>query len=80
MDDSPLSFPSDAEVAAEEAAWFRLASPAERMRTIRSTLAAGALLIERSPKREFLEAEHRRQAQAAREAIARFVERHAPRS
>lgn len=72
-----LRFPSDAAVAAEEAARFRAASPAERIRAIYSALAGGAIAIARSPKRAFLEAESQRQEQAAREAINEFVVRHA---
>ena len=72
-----LRFPSDAAVVADEAARFRRASPAERLRAIRSALQAGALLIQRSPRREFLEAYRHDQEEAAREAIQRFVARHA---
>jgi hypothetical protein len=72
-----LHFPSAAEIAAEEAARFRRATPAERMRAIRSVLAGGAVLIARSPKRAFIEAYRQRQEDLAREAIARFVVRHA---
>lgn len=75
-----LLFPSDAEVTADEAARFRAASPADRMRAIRSALSAGAVLIARSPKREFLEAYRERQEALAREAITRFVMRHAEHS
>ena len=79
MNTTQPTFPSSARVAAEEASRFREASPAERMRAIRSTLAAGALLIARSPKREFLESCRQQQEEAAREAIAQFVHRHAAR-
>jgi len=72
-----LHFPSAAEIAEEEAARFRGATPAERMRAIRSVLAGGAVLIARSPKRAFIEAYRQRQEDLAREAIARFVVRHA---
>ena len=72
-----LRFPSDSAVIAEEVARFRTASPEERMRAIRSTLAGGAILLARSPKRAHLEAEQERQEQAAREAISQFVVRHA---
>jgi hypothetical protein len=70
-------FPSDDEVAAEEAARFRAASPADRTRAIRSALAAGAVVISRSPKRQFLEACRQRQEELAREELTRFVMRHA---
>ncbi len=72
-----LRFPSDSAVIAEEAVRFRIAPPEERMRAIRSALAGGAILLSRSPKRAYLEAEHQRQEQAAREAISQFVVRHA---
>lgn len=71
-----LNFPSSADVAAEEASRFRQASPAERMRAIRSALSAGALAIERSSQRDFMEAHRRQQEDAARDAIAQFVARH----
>lgn len=77
MVDTGLVFPSFSAVVADEAARFRQATPAERMRAIRSALAAGALLIERSPRRAFLEAYQHGQEEAAREAIRRFVARHA---
>lgn len=72
-----LEFPSDAQVVAEEAARFRAATPAERMRAIRSALAGGAVLIAKSPKRAFIEAYREQQEELAREAITRFVVRHA---
>ena len=72
-----LDFPAAAEVAAEEAARFRGYSPAERLQAIRSTLAGGARLIEHSPKRAFLEDYRQRQEELAREAITKFVRRHA---
>ena len=72
-----LHFPSDAEVAADEAARFRMATANERMRTIVSTLSAGATLIARSPKRAFLEAYRQQQEDRVREEITQFVARHA---
>jgi hypothetical protein len=76
VDLGDLHFPTAAEVSAEEAARFREATPAERMRAIRSVLAAGAVLIARSPKRAFVEAYRQRQEDLAREAIAQFLVRH----
>jgi hypothetical protein len=76
MDLGDLHFPTDAEVAAEEAARFRASSPSERMRAIRSALTAGAVLIARSPKRAFIEASRQRQEDLSRDAIAGFVMRH----
>ena len=43
--DFPIKFPSDAEVVIEETARFRALSPEDRMRSIRSLLAAGALMM-----------------------------------
>lgn len=77
MNIGDLRFPVDADVAAEEAARFRAFSPADRLRAIRSILAGGARLIERSPKRAFIEAYRQRQEDLARQAITRFVMRHA---
>ncbi|MFM7205460.1 MAG: hypothetical protein ACKO4T_02155 [Planctomycetaceae bacterium] len=71
-----LRFPSDVEVTADKAARFRASTPAERMRAIRSALAAGAVLMARSPRRAFLEAYVERQEALAREAITRLVMRH----
>ena len=72
-----LHFPRDADVVADEAARFRKATSAERMRAIVSVLAGGAALIALSPKRAFLEAYALQQEDLAREEIARFVVRHA---
>ena len=77
MDLGDLHFPCDADVAAEEAAWFRAASPAERMWAIHSALNGGAFLIARSPQRAFIAAYRQRQEDLAREAITRFLVRHA---
>jgi hypothetical protein len=77
MNIDQLGFPSDAEVAADEAARFRASTPAERMRAIRSALNAGAVLIARSPKRAFIEAYRQHQEDLSREMIATFVKRHA---
>lgn len=77
MNFSDLRFPSDAEVVAEEAARFRASTPAERIRAIQSALAAGSVLIARSPKRAFLETYRQRQEDLSREAISNFVKRHA---
>lgn len=76
MNIAGLRFPNDAEIAAEEAARFRDASPADRIRAIQSALSAGAVLIARSPRRVFLEAYREHQEELARDAIARFVRRH----
>lgn len=73
----PLRFPSDAEISAEEAARFRVLSPAGRIASIRSVLTAGELLMRRSPRRDHLAAYHHTQEQLARESIKEFVTRHA---
>ena len=77
MNIDQLCFPSDAEVAADEAARFRASTPAERMRAIRSALNAGAVLIARSPKRAFIESYRQQQEDLSREMISAFVKRHA---
>jgi len=75
-----LNFPTTADVAAEEAERFRRSSAGDRMRAIRSALSAGALLIERSPRREFLETYRQAQEELGREAISQFIARHAKHS
>jgi hypothetical protein len=77
---TPLRFPSDAEVNAEEAARFRGLSAPERIASIRSVLSAGALLIRRSSNKDFLESHRQSQEDLARRAIREFVGRHAERS
>ena len=73
----PIKFPSDADVIAEETARFRALSPQERIRTIRGLVAAGAMMIERSPKSAFLRAYALEQEELARKTIKEFVARHA---
>jgi hypothetical protein len=46
------------------------------MRSIRGLLAAGSLLIDRSPKSAFLRDYTQQQEDAARQAIKEFVARH----
>ena len=76
---TPLRFPTDAEVHAEEAARFRGLSAEERIAAIRSVLSAGELLIRRSSQQEFLHSHRQSQEDLARRAIEEFVGRHAAR-
>src|SRR5690348_9856782 len=73
----PIKFPSDAESIAEEAARFRALSPENRLRSIRGLLAAGALMMRRSPKAEFLRDYTLEQENCARQALKEFLARHA---
>jgi hypothetical protein len=73
----PIKFPSDAAVIAEEVARFRALSPAQRVRTIRALLAAGALMMRRSPKAAFLREFTLEQENCARQAVKEFLARHA---
>jgi len=73
----PIRFPSDAEIIAEEAARFRALSPEERLRSIRALLAAGALMMQRSPKAAFLREYTLEQENRARQAVREFLARHA---
>jgi hypothetical protein len=75
--DLPIKFPDDADVIAEEAARFRALSPAERVRSIRGVVSAGALMMARSPKADFLRAEIDRQEEVGRQAVREFIARHA---
>lgn len=72
----PIRFPSDADVVAEEVARFRALSPEERLCLIRGLLDAGELMMQRSPKAEFLRAWTLEQEESARQAIKEFVARH----
>jgi hypothetical protein len=74
--DLPIKFPSDADVIAEEVARFRALSPAERLRSIRGLLAAGALMMRRSPRAAFLREYTREQEERARQAVKEFIARH----
>jgi hypothetical protein len=73
----PIIFPSDAEVIAEEAARFRALSPASRLRSLRGLLATGALMVRRSPRAVFLRQYTLEQENRARQAVKKFVARHA---
>lgn len=72
----PVAFPSDAEVIAEEVARFRALSPEARMRSIRGLLAAGALMIEQSPRTAFLRDFALEQENRSRQAFKEFLARH----
>ncbi len=73
----PIAFPSDAAVIAQEAARFRAFSPAERLRSIRGMLEAGALMMRRSPRAAFLREYTLEHERRARLAVKEFVARHA---
>jgi hypothetical protein len=73
----PIKFPTDAEVIAREVALFRALSPEDRLRSIRGLLAAGALMLRRSPKAAFLRAYTLEQESRACHAVKEFVARHA---
>lgn len=73
----PLQFPTDAKVIAEEAARFRALSPAHRLRSIQGLLAAGAIMMRRSPRADFLRKYTLEQENRARQAVKEFLERHA---
>ena len=75
--DLPIKFPSDAEVIAEEAARFRALSPESRVHSIRGLLAAGALMMRRSPKAAFLRHYTLEQENLALQAVKEFLARHA---
>jgi hypothetical protein len=75
--DLPIQFPADADVIAEEAARFRALSPENRVRSIRGLLAAGALMMRRSPKAAFLRDHTLQQENRAQQAIKEFLARHA---
>lgn len=72
----PIRFPDDADVIAEEAARFRRLTPEERVQAIRGVLAAGALMLSRSPRADFMAADALEQENLARQAIKDFISRH----
>jgi hypothetical protein len=72
----PIKFPSDAEVIAEEVAYFRALSPEGRLRSIRGLVAAGALMMRQSPKAGFLRDYTLEQENLARQAVKDFLIRH----
>jgi hypothetical protein len=77
--DLPIKFPSDEQVIVEEVKRFRALSHEERMRVIRGILAAGALMMRRSPKAEFLRQYAQEEKNRSRQAIKEFIARHAGR-
>jgi hypothetical protein len=75
--DLPVKFPNDADVIREEVARFRALSPEARLRALRSLLAAGALMLQRSPKAAFHREHALEQEKQGRQAIMEFLARHA---
>lgn len=75
--DLPIRFPSDAEVIIEEVARFRALSPEDRVRMIRGLVAAGALMMRRSPNAAFVRDYTLEQENRARQAVKEFLARHA---
>ena len=73
----PIQFPNDADVIAEEAARFRALMPVARMLSIRGILNAGALMIRKSPKAEFLRNYATEQESESRISVQEFIARHA---
>jgi hypothetical protein len=72
----PIKFPSDEDVIIEEVTRFRRLSPEDRMRSIRGLLQAGAFMLRRSPKVNFLREYTLDQEARARQSIQEFLERH----
>lgn len=75
--DLPIHFPSDVEVITEEVSRFRALSNQDRMRSIHGMIAAGALMVKLSPKREFLREYTLEQENRARQAVREFLAHHA---
>jgi hypothetical protein len=63
-------------VITEEAARYRAMSPEERMRAFRGVIAAGALMLRRSPKAAFHRKYKLEQERLFREAFEELVARH----
>lgn len=73
----PIKFPDNADVVVEETNRFRALSPENKLRSIRGMLAAGALMMQRSPKAAFLREYVLEQEIGAVRAIKEFIARHA---
>jgi hypothetical protein len=71
-----MQFPSDVEINRREVEEFRGRTPAERMRAIRGLLAAGALLMRRSPPAAFMREYTEEQENRARQAVKKCLARH----
>ena len=74
--DLPIKFPSESRVITEEVARFRALSPQNRLRSLRGLLAAGALMMHRSPNAAFIRQRALEQEQHSRQAVREFVARH----
>jgi hypothetical protein len=72
----PIRFPSDAEVISEEVRRFRTRSDQDRILHIRGLLAAGALIMQNSPRAAFLREYTLAQEAQARQRIKEFIARH----
>lgn len=70
-------FPGDAEVISGETARFRRLTPEERMSCIQGILEAGALMMHRSPKADFLAEWTQIQEAVAKQSVKEFLARHA---
>lgn len=75
--DLPIQFPSDADVAYEEARRFRALSDRERARSIRGLLRGGERMIRHSAKAAFLRSYSIEQEELARTNVREFIARHA---
>ena len=73
----PIRFPKDEDVIADEVARFRALSPNERVRSIHGMVAAGTLMMMRSPKADFMRGYTAQQEERARVAVREFLARHA---
>ena len=75
--DLPIKFPSDTTVISEEVARFRSLSSADRLKSIRGIIAAGAMMIQKSPKAAFLRSYSLEQEERTKQAVKEFLARHA---
>jgi hypothetical protein len=75
--DLPVKFPSETQVILDDVARFRALTPAERIQTIRSTLADGAFLLSKSPKAAWAKQYSEEQELLAQRNIREFIARNA---
>ena len=76
----PIKFPSDADVIAEEAARFRALSPRDRLNHIRGMLTTGWMMMQHSPKADFMRQHTLEQEELGKQRVKEFIARHAGRS
>jgi len=74
--DLPVKFPSETEVILKDVARFRALTPQEQFRALRDLLAAGDLILQKSPKADWAKQYAEEQKLLERRSIREFLSRH----